>query len=823
MKLERGCEILCLILVIASHGLIAQEEVDLRAVAQISDRDKTSTGAPSETGPQHDSPGGPFKSLLVDFGQDQKAIWTSPSRIRFSDAAWLVPAGGIAAGLFVTDRQYSASLATASSLNRYKDISSVGIAGLVGADAGLYLMSFPAHNEHWRETGLLAGEAAINSLIPIEIMKYSLQRERPYQGGGSGAFFHGGASFPSEHAAVGWSIAGVVAHEYPGVLPNLLVYGAAAAIDFSRVRDRQHFPSDVFVGSLLGYLVAQSTYSRRHEPEIGGRAWEPVSGFMQGDRSRSPAFMGSPYVPLESWIYPALERLGAMGYLRTESLGLRPWTRLECARLVSEAAERQPDVDEPTEPQKLYDALAKEFASELGLMEGDRNLRGQLESAYVRATGITGQPLTDNQHFGQTILNDYGRPYQEGFNSVAGVSGWATAGPFVIYVRGEHQSAPSAPALSAAVVDFIASADGLPPNPPSNPIAAVNRFRLLDAYVGMNLNNWQLSFGKQSLWWGPGEDGGMLATNNVDPIGKMFRINRVSPFRLPGMLEYFGDIRVEFFIGQLSGQEFVKNSEATITSGQYGQSLSPQPFIDGGKISFKFTPNLEFNMSKTTIYGGPGNPLTPTTFLQSAFGVHVNGEALGDGRSDWDFTYRIPKMRDWLSLYGDVFEEDEPFPINHLEKAAFQGGLYLAKLPRFSRMDLRVEGGSTSPVDFPSCNGCYYHDFQYVNGYTNYGQALGSWLGRAAQGESIWTTYWFNPRNKLALELKHRQVDRQFLPGGGTQNDAALKADFQLKSGIGLSGTLQYESWQIPLLAAGPQKDVTASFQIGYWPRAHSR
>ncbi len=38
----------------------------------------------------------------------------------------------------------------------------------------MYLMSFPTHNEHWRETGFLAGEAAIDSLIPVEIMKYSL-------------------------------------------------------------------------------------------------------------------------------------------------------------------------------------------------------------------------------------------------------------------------------------------------------------------------------------------------------------------------------------------------------------------------------------------------------------------------------------------------------------------------------------------------------------------------------------------------------------------------------------------------------------------------
>src|SRR5208282_3606933 len=152
----------------------------------------------------------------------------------------------ITAGLFVTDRQYSASLShSPATISHYKTVSNYGVASLIGAGAGLYLFSFPTHNEHWRETGFLAGEAALNSLVTTEALKYSLRRERPYQDSGSGAFFQGGTSFPSEHSAVAWSIAGVIAHEYQGTLPSLFAYGMASAVSFSRIRDRQHFPSDV--------------------------------------------------------------------------------------------------------------------------------------------------------------------------------------------------------------------------------------------------------------------------------------------------------------------------------------------------------------------------------------------------------------------------------------------------------------------------------------------------------------------------------------------------------------------------------------------------
>ncbi len=773
------------------------------------------------------NPGRKFSQLFTYFAQDQKQIWTSPARIRFSDASWLVPFGGVTAGLLATDHEYSSSLSQSlATLRHYKTVSNVGLASLVGAGAGLYLLSFPSHNDHWRETGFLAGEAAVDSLVAVEAFKYSLRRERPYQGDGSGPFFHnGGTSFPSEHAAAAWSIAGVIAHEYPGTLPKLFAYGAASAVSYSRIHGRQHFPTDVFVGSVLGYLVAQSVYSRRHDPEIGGGAWEPPREFVQGERSRSSAFIGSPYVPLDSWIYPALERLAALGYVKTAILGLRPWTRLECARLVSEAAELHTDVDGPSDVQKLYQSLSQEFESEFQLLDGEQNLHAQVESLYVRATGIVGKPLTDNEHFGQTILNDYGRPYREGFNGVAGVSSWAAGGPFVIYSRGEYQSAPSAPAPSPAALNFISFADNLPLNPPQTPIAAINRFRLLDAYVGMNLANWQVSFGKQTLWWGPGEEGAMLSTNNAEPLNKTFRVNRVSPIHLPSVFGLLGDIRMEWFLGQVSGYQFINNAQAGAPGiiGQYGRSLSPQPFLTGGKISFKFTPNFEISMSKTTLFGGSGNPLTLKTLVQATFNLHVKGEALGDGRAALDFAYRIPKLRDWLSFYGDAFQEDEISPLNRPSKAAFQGGLYLVRFPRIPKLDFRLEGGTTSPVNFPTCNGCYYSNGQYLNGYTNNGELIGTWVGRAAQGEAIRSNYWLGPQKKIGIELRHRNIDRKYLPQGGTQNDIAVNGDFFLKSGLRFSGTLQYESWQIPLLATTRQSNVMASFQFSYWPRVGSR
>src|SRR5882762_8297305 len=126
------------------------------------------------------------------FLEDQEQIWASPAKVRFSDAQWLVPVSGITAGLFVTDSDFSRHLSqNPTTINHYKSLSNAGLGALIGGAGGMWL---------------LAGEAVVNSLVAVETFKYSLRRQRPYQGDGSGPFFqNGGTSFPSEHAAAAWS------------------------------------------------------------------------------------------------------------------------------------------------------------------------------------------------------------------------------------------------------------------------------------------------------------------------------------------------------------------------------------------------------------------------------------------------------------------------------------------------------------------------------------------------------------------------------------------------------------------------------------------
>ena len=187
-----------------------------------------------------------------------------------------------------------------------------------------------------------------------------------------------------------------MAHEYPGPLTQVAVYGLATAVSASRVLGKEHFPSDVVAGAAIGWLIGRQVYRAHHDPEVGGGGWDSLSGNEDGEENRDHRHMGSPSVPLDSWVYPAFERLAALRAINTQILGLKPWTRIECARLAEEADEtlQQEQPLNREEAARLQTQLAEEFAYEINLLSGGRNLAANLESVYARGVSISGPALT---------------------------------------------------------------------------------------------------------------------------------------------------------------------------------------------------------------------------------------------------------------------------------------------------------------------------------------------------------------------------------------------------------------------------------------------
>jgi hypothetical protein len=157
----------------------------------------------------------------------------------------------------------------------------------------------------------------------------------------------------------------------------------------------------------------------------------------------------------------------------------------------------------------IRQALTVQFFDELSALEGKPYESIQLDSVYAGLTGIAGTPLNDN-NLGQTLINNYGRPYQSGFNNSTGFSARADDGRFSYYVSGEYQHSQSAPPYPRSARLTIAAVNNTPLQP-ATPFAEINQFRLLDTHVSTKLLGPDISIGKQSLDWGPSESGSMVA------------------------------------------------------------------------------------------------------------------------------------------------------------------------------------------------------------------------------------------------------------------------------------------------------------------------
>jgi hypothetical protein len=74
---------------------------------------------------------------------------------------------------------------------------------------------------------------------------------------------------PSGHAAASWALGKVLSSEFPDKLwLKFAAYGTAATISVSCVLARDHYPSDVLVGSTFGYLTGG--YVVRHHSAAYG-------------------------------------------------------------------------------------------------------------------------------------------------------------------------------------------------------------------------------------------------------------------------------------------------------------------------------------------------------------------------------------------------------------------------------------------------------------------------------------------------------------------------------------------------------------------------
>ena len=563
-----------------------------------------------------------------------------------------------------------------------------------------------------------------------------------------------------------------------------------------------------------------------------------------------PGTLGSPYITVDSWIYPSILRLYSLGFIDHVFLGMRPWTRASVARMLEDAGDLLQDADEgplTDEAKDIYKALQHELSPDLTGPCLRYQGHSRVESVYTVARGISGTPLRDSYHLGSTVINDYGRPYENGISNYSGASGYATAGPFTFYGRVEFQGAQSAAGYSTSVADAMSSIDETAYTPqgsaqvlynvpqftiPMGPIGTTTQGRVMEAYVSAHVLNHEVSFGKQDQWLGPAQGGSFAYSNNAENIYG-FEINRVEPLRIPLLSRLTGPFRYEFIVGPLHGHNFIPNSQYATNPSPINTITPGAPWVHVEKLSFRPTDNLEFGFERTVIWGGKGHvPITLHSFLKSFFSFSAPQPGVKFSRNDpgarfgsFDFSYRLPYVRNWLTLYADGEVHDDVSPIDAPRRASWRPGLYLSHVPGLPKLDARVEVAWTDPPISTSNGGHFmYFEAAQKQGYTNAGQIFGDWIGREDKGGQAWVTWHLSGNEWIQVNARNQKAAKDFIVANGTQygttlNDIGVQVVKRIRQDIEVNGSFAVEKYKAPIYLPGQQTVTTTTVQVTWYPR----
>ena len=129
-----------------------------------------------------------------------------------------------------------------------------------------------------QQTGREVMRAVLISGAITAFTKGVVGRARPFAAPGDADVYSPGrgftngslASFPSGHTSAAFATATVLARELNAAHPgskwwvNSLLFGGATFVGFSRVYERQHWPSDVVAGAALGSITGYEVVAHAH-------------------------------------------------------------------------------------------------------------------------------------------------------------------------------------------------------------------------------------------------------------------------------------------------------------------------------------------------------------------------------------------------------------------------------------------------------------------------------------------------------------------------------------------------------------------------------
>jgi hypothetical protein len=431
-------------------------------------------------------------------------------------------------------------------------------------------------------------------------------------------------------------------------------------------------------------------------------------------------------VPLDSWVYPALDKLESYGLIDTALSGTKPYSRLEAARLVKEAMKKWEEflargkasnyAEKELIP-SLLERLKNKFRPELiewGVVEGTPtpSFLKPVDEIILKSQYQTDNPVVRPQigppptHTIYPIYNNDGIIYEKHYNGSVEVTGEGRLW--------NH--------LSFYYQPIFTMFDG-----------QGAQVRLEKGYVKLEGFNIEVEAGRDSLWWGPGSHGALLMTNDARPFD-VVKLSNPQPVLLP----FIGPFKATVFVSQLD----------------YGQPYIEKPTLYGLRLNFKPLPILEFGISQIAVFDGEGRKdlsfgdyfnILYSNSNQENTKLDSNQQVAIDFSLRWPNFHEVLPLARSLKIYGEWGAEDTGKPP---DRRAYLLGLSFYDLFLMGRADLRMEYANTANPSVPSA---WYTHASYPPIFHE--RIFGHHVGSNAQDIFVRLTGYLSPKFTLGLDF----------------------------------------------------------------------
>jgi hypothetical protein len=439
-------------------------------------------------------------------------------------------------------------------------------------------------------------------------------------------------------------------------------------------------------------------------------------------------------VPVDDCAYRDLEKVIAQGLIKSDLWGTRPMSRFEMARLVQEARES-------------WEWLTLEERQNLGLIREillrlEKRFREDIDevmgfqktvSTFVKpAERVTAYYRYQNH--AHSTFNNEGIDYYDGGNAVVDLTMRARIASYLgLYAQPRFVNYQNSEDLRDVKGNKVEETS----------TDSQKHYAKLDIY------NWEIQYGVDSLWWNPSHHGALIMSNNAEPF-QMVKLSNPLPTMLPLGLDFLGLLKFNFIFTTLDsnrlnprpGQEQLLNERN-------------EPYLFGLHLDFKPRPWLEFGLNHLSIYGGEGRGgLSTHDHLRVMFrNENLTGQLSANSQSSAFFLIRwyhfsnFLSISETLSLYGELGGEDEGYPPDN---RAFQLGILLGDfLKRNGRLQLRLEYANTTPFK-DELKTVWYSHGEYPATYE--GRIFGHHVGSNAEDIFARLGILLNPKLEIGLQ-----------------------------------------------------------------------